>query len=62
MANDKLGRPSKERKALLRGLVSTLLWKGKVETTLAKAKATAREAEKLITIAINSYEDTTKVV
>ena len=62
MANDKLGRPSKERKALLRGLVSTLLWKGKVETTLAKAKATAREAEKLITIAIKSYEDTTKVV
>ena len=62
MANDKLGRPSKERKALLRGLVSTLLWKGKVETTLAKAKATAREAEKLTTIAINSYEDTTKVV
>ena len=62
MANDKLGRPSKERKALLRGLVSTLLWKGKVETTLAKAKATAREAEKLITIAINSYEDTIKVV
>ena len=62
MANDKLGRPSKERRALLRGLVSTLLWKGKVETTLAKAKATAREAEKLITIAINSYEDTTKVV
>ena len=46
MANDKLGRPSKERKALLRGQVSTLLWNGKIETTLAKAKATAREAEK----------------
>ena len=62
MANDKLGRPSKERKALLRGLVSTLLWQGKVETTLAKAKAVAREAEKIITLAINSYEDTVKVV
>lgn len=62
MANDKLGRPSKERKALLRGLVSTLLWNGKVETTLAKAKATAREAEKIITLAMNTYEDTIKVV
>ena len=62
MANDKLGRPSKERKALLRGLVSTLLWQGKVETTLAKAKAVAREAEKIITLAMNTYEDTIKVV
>ena len=62
MANDKLGRPSKERKALLRGQVSTLLWTGKIETTLAKAKSTARMAEKIITLAINSYEDTLKVV
>ena len=62
MANDKLGRPSKERNALLRGQVSTLLWNGKIETTLAKAKATARVAEKIITLAINSYEDTVKVV
>lgn len=62
MANDKLGRPSKERKALLRGQVSTLLWNGKIETTLPKAKSTARCAEKIITVAINSYEDTVKVV
>ena len=62
MANDKLGRPSKERDALLRGQVSTLLWNGKIETTLAKAKSTARQAEKILTLAINSYEDTTKVV
>ena len=61
MANDKLGRPSKERDAMLRGLVSSLLWNGKVETTLAKAKSTAREAEKIITLAINTYLDTTKV-
>ena len=62
MANEKLGRPSKERNALLRGQVSTFLWNGKIETTLAKAKATARMAEKIITIAINAYEDTVKVV
>ncbi|MDE6583377.1 MAG: 50S ribosomal protein L17 [Clostridia bacterium] len=62
MANEKLGRPSKERNAMIRGQVSTLLWYGKLETTLAKAKAAARQAEKIITLAINSYEDTTKVV
>ena len=62
MANDKLGRPSKERNAMLRGQVTTLLWYGKLETTEAKAKSTARLAEKIITLAINSYEDTVKVV
>ena len=62
MANEKLGRPSKERNALLRWQVSTLLWNGRLETTLAKAKSTAREAEKILTLAINSYEDTVKVV
>lgn len=61
MANEKLGRPSKERDAMLRGLVSSLLWNGKVETTFAKAKSTAKQAEKIITLAINSYEDTIKV-
>ncbi len=62
MANEKLGRPSKERNAMLRGQVSTLLWNGKIETTLAKAKSTARVAEKIITLAINTYQDTLKVV
>ena len=62
MANDKLGRPSKERNAMLRGQVSSLLWNGKLETTLAKAKSTARQAEKIITLAVNSYEDNVKVV
>ena len=61
MANEKLGRPSKERDAMLRGQVSTLLWNGKLETTLAKAKSAARMAEKILTLAINSYEDTLKV-
>ena len=58
---EKLGRPSKERNALLRGQVSDLLWNGKIETTLAKAKAVRREAEKILTLAINSYEDIVKV-
>ncbi len=60
MANDKLGRPSKEKDAMLRGLVSDLLWQGRVETTLARAKNVQRQAEKLLTLAINSYEDIVK--
>lgn len=61
MANAKLGRPSKEKNSMLRGLVSDLLWFGKVETTLARAKSVRSQAEKLITLAINSYEDVVKV-
>lgn len=62
MTNAKLGRPSKETRALVRGQVSDLLWFGKIETTVAKAKSVRAEAEKIITLAINSYEDTVKVV
>ena len=61
MANEKLGRPSKEKTALLRNLVSDLLWNGRVETTLAKAKSVRSKAEKILTLAINSYEDVVKV-
>lgn len=60
MANSKLGRTSKERRALLRGQVSTLLWNGYLETTVTKAKAVKRQTEKLLTLAINSYEDVIK--
>ena len=62
MANAKLGRPSKEKNSMLRGLVSDLLWFGKVETTLARAKSVRSQAEKLLTLAINTYQDTTRVV
>ena len=61
MANDKLGLPTKQRKALIRNQVTNLLWYGKIETTLTRAKSIQREAEKLITIAIKSYQDTVKV-
>ena len=53
----KLGRMSKERNALLRGLASQLLWYGKIETTVSKAKELKSYVEKLITKAINSYDD-----
>lgn len=57
----KLGRPTDERLAVLRNQATTLLWTGKVETTVEKAKAVRSYAEKLLTLAINTYEDTVKV-
>ena len=53
----KLGRTSKQRNALLRNLASQLLWYGKIETTAAKAKELKSYVEKLITKAVNSYDD-----
>jgi len=57
----KLGRPSDQRKAMLRGLVTSLLWNGKIETTMMRAKETQRIAEKLITKAIKQYDNTVEV-
>ena len=57
----KLGRPTDERLAVLRNQATTLLWTGKVETTVEKAKAVRSYAEKLLTLAINTYEDTVEV-
>ena len=57
----KLGRTSKERNALLRGLASQLLWNGKIETTAAKAKELKSYVEKLITKAVNTYADNVEI-
>lgn len=57
----KLGRPTDERMAVLRNQATDFLWNGKLETTLQKAKSTQSFSEKIITLAINSYEDTIKV-
>lgn len=61
MSNAKLGRPTKERVALVRNQVSHFLWNGFIETTADRAKSVQSEAEKLITLAINTYEDVVKV-
>lgn len=47
----KLGRPRAHRKALLRNQVLSLFKKGRIKTTLPKAKETRKLAEKLITLA-----------
>jgi large subunit ribosomal protein L17 len=56
----KLGRPTDQRLAVLRNQVSVLLWNGRIETTGAYAKAVQSVAEKILTLAINSYKDTVK--
>lgn len=57
MNTQKLGRPTDQRLAMVSGLASDLLWYGRIETTLDRAKAAARYAEKCITLAVRSYKD-----
>ena len=58
MANRKLGRPSDQRIALLRNQVTSLIWYGKIETTLPRAKEVSSIAEHLITIAMRECDNT----
>lgn len=62
MDQRKLSKPTDQRMALLRNQVTALLWHGKIETTLDRAKEVSRMAEKVLTLAINSYTDTVKKV
>lgn len=55
----KLGRPTDQRKAMLKGLVTSLFEKGKIETTEAKAKEVKNIAEKLIAIAVKECDNFT---
>ncbi len=47
----KLGRPTDQRRAMLRNLVTSFLKHGKIETTVTRAKETKNLAEKMITLA-----------
>ena len=47
----KLGRPSDQRKAMLRQMVTYLLEYGQIKTTLSRAKEVAPLAEKMVTLA-----------
>jgi len=46
----KLGLPTDQRRAMLRGLVTSFLKYGKIETTITRAKETQKIAEKMITL------------
>lgn len=57
MSNSKIGRPTDQRLALVYNQATDLLWYGKIETTLDRAKEVAKVAEKCITIAKKGYKD-----
>ncbi|MBO6263096.1 MAG: 50S ribosomal protein L17 [Clostridia bacterium] len=54
----KLGMTATQRVAMLRNQASNLLWYGRLETTLGRAKQLRPYVEKIITLAMNTYEDT----
>lgn len=57
----KLGRTTEQRLAILRNQASQLLWYGRIETTEARAKELRPYVEKLITKAVNTYDDVVEV-
>lgn len=61
MANRKLNMPTDQRNAMLRNLTTALIWNGKIVTTEARAKEVRPIAEKLITLAVNEYQNTETV-
>jgi len=57
----KLGRPTDQRMALLRGQVTDLLNYGRITTTVTRAKEVRSIAEKIITMAVKECDNTVKV-
>lgn len=53
----KLGRKSDQRKALLRGQVTSLIYNGKIITTEARAKEVRKIAEGLIAMAVREKDN-----
>ena len=54
----KLGVNDTQRIELIKNQASALLWNGKIETTLARAKEVSAYVSKIITLAVNTYADT----
>jgi len=57
MPNRKLGKVGDQRRAMLRNLVTSFLWNGRLETTEARAKEVQSIAEKYIHMAILECEN-----
>lgn len=53
----KLGRTSSQRKALLRGQVTSLIYKGRIITTEARAKEVIKIADGLIALAVKEKDN-----
>jgi len=49
----KLGRPTDQRKAMLRGMVTLLLENGQIVTTVTRAKEVRSITEKMVTLALS---------
>lgn len=61
MAIKKLGRRTDQRLQLIYSQTAQLLWHGKIETTVDRAKSVKRVAEKIIKLAVRSFQDTVEV-
>ena len=57
----KLGVNATQRIALIKNQASALLWHGRIETTEARAKEVASYVAKIITLAVDTYEDVVTV-
>ena len=57
MPNRKLNMATDQRVAMLRNLTTALIWNGKIITTETRAKEVRPIAEKLITLAVNEYQN-----
>ena len=57
----KLGRTASQRKAMLRGLTTQLLWYGRIETTETRAKEVRSIADKMITLAAREFDKTVEI-
>ena len=53
-----MGLTTTQRKAVLRNQASNLLWYGRIEVTEGHVQALRPYVEKIITLAVNSYDDT----
>ena len=52
-----LGVNATQRIALIKNQASALLWHGKIETTEARAKEVESYVAKILTLAVNTYDD-----
>lgn len=57
----KLGKRTDQRVQLVNSQATELLWHGHIKTTVERAKEVRKVAEKMITLAVNTYEDTVTV-
>ena len=53
----RMGLTTTQRKAVLRNQASNLLWYGRIEVTEGHVQALRPYVEKIITLAVNSYDD-----